>query len=190
MSWVTSSGSPPEWEVKGKAWTRVNTGPLLTPGSSPFRDLAEVRTLLGGFRLIRIGVWCPSVEVRTPRYILGCVAFSCHMAPFGLPMRWGQTPSSAWPGDVAWVRRLHAVEEGTPGLGYRQITILGKHPKFFTCFKMSRGPIDSLIKSRMSFNSTNNSFPSIFEYSPLLSAASRFIEQENNLVLLVYNTCK
>jgi hypothetical protein len=29
-------------------------------------------------------------------------------------MQWGQAPSSAWPGDVAWVRRLHAVEEGTP----------------------------------------------------------------------------
>jgi hypothetical protein len=62
------------------------------------------------------------------------------------------------------------------------ITILGKHIKCFTCFKMSRGPIDSLIKSRMSFNSTNNYFPSISECSPLLSAASRFIEQENNLL--------
>jgi hypothetical protein len=118
MSWATSSGSPPEREVKGKAWTRVSTGPLLTPGSS-FRDLAEVRTLLGGSRLIRIGVWCPSMEFRTPRYILGCVVFSCHVTPFDLPMRWGQTPSSVWPGDVAWVRRLHAVEEGTPDLGYR-----------------------------------------------------------------------
>jgi hypothetical protein len=26
--------------------------------------------------------------------LLGCVVFSCHVAPFGLPMRWGQTPSS------------------------------------------------------------------------------------------------
>jgi hypothetical protein len=112
--------SPPEREVKGKAWTRVSTGPLLTPGSSPFRDLAEVRTLLGGSGLIRIGVRCHSMEVWTPRYILGCVAFSCHVAPFGLPMRCGQAPSSTWPGDVAWVRRLHAVEEGTPDLGYRQ----------------------------------------------------------------------
>jgi hypothetical protein len=120
MSWATSSGSPPEREVKGKAWTRVSTGPLLTLGSSSLRDLAEVRTLLGGSELIRIGVRCPSVEVQTPRYILGCVVFSCHMAPFGLPMRWGQAPSSAWLGDVAWVRRLHAVEEGTPNLGYRQ----------------------------------------------------------------------
>jgi hypothetical protein len=119
MSWATSSGSPSEREVKGKAWIRVSTGPLLTPGSSSFRDLAEVRTLLGGSVLIRTGVRCPSVEVQTPRYIQGCVVFPCHVAPFGLPMRWGQAPSSAWPGDVAWVRRLHAVEEGTPDLGYR-----------------------------------------------------------------------
>jgi hypothetical protein len=35
-------------------------------------------------------------------------------------MRWGQAPFPAWPGDVAWVWRLHAVEEGTPDLGYRQ----------------------------------------------------------------------
>jgi hypothetical protein len=67
-----------------------------------------------------IEVRCPSVEVRIPRYILGCAVFPCHVAPFGLPMRWGLAPSSVWPGDVAWVRRLHAVEEGTPDLGYRQ----------------------------------------------------------------------
>jgi hypothetical protein len=120
MSWATSSGSLPEREVKGKAWTRVSTGPLLTLVSSSFRGLARVWTLLGGSGLIRIGVRCPSVEVQTPRYTLGCVVFSCHVAPFGLPMRWGQAPSSAWPGDVAWVRRLHTVEEGTPDLGYRQ----------------------------------------------------------------------
>jgi hypothetical protein len=106
MSWATSSGSPPEREVKGNAWTRVSTGPLLTPGSSSFRDLAEVQTLLGGSRLIRIGVRCPSMEVQTPRYILGCVVFSCHVAPFGLPKRWVQATSSAWPGYVAWVGRL------------------------------------------------------------------------------------
>ena len=52
--------------------------------------------------------------------LLGCVVFSCHVAPFGLPMRWGQAPSPVWPGDVAWVRCPHAVEEGTPDLGYRQ----------------------------------------------------------------------
>jgi hypothetical protein len=120
MSWAISSGSPPERVVKGKAWTRVSPGPLLMPGSSSFRDLAEVQTLLGGSKLIRIEVRFPSVEVQTPRYILGCVVFPCHVAPFGLPMRWGQAPSSACPRDVAWVQRLHAVEEGTPILGYRQ----------------------------------------------------------------------
>jgi hypothetical protein len=66
MSWATSSGSLPEREVKGKAWTRVSTGPLLTPGSSSSHDLAEVQTLLGGLGLMRIGVQRPSVEVRIP----------------------------------------------------------------------------------------------------------------------------
>jgi hypothetical protein len=51
--------------------------------------------------------------------LLECVAFPCYVAPFGLPMRWGQEPSPTWLGDVAWVRRLHAVGEGTPELGYR-----------------------------------------------------------------------
>jgi hypothetical protein len=52
--------------------------------------------------------------------LLGCVVFPCHVAPFGLPMRWGQAPSSARLGDIAWVRRLHVVGEGTLDLGYRQ----------------------------------------------------------------------
>jgi hypothetical protein len=52
--------------------------------------------------------------------LLRCVVSPCHVAPFGLPMRWGQAPFPAWLGDVAWVRRLHDVEEGTPDLGYRQ----------------------------------------------------------------------
>ena len=100
MSWAISSGSLPEREVEGKARTRVSTGPLLILGSSSFQDPAEVRTYPGAPDL------------------LGCVVFPCHMAPFGLPMRWGQAPSPAWLGDVVWVRRLHAVEEGTPDLGY------------------------------------------------------------------------
>jgi hypothetical protein len=137
MSWATSSGSPPEREVKGKVWTRVSTGPLLTPGSFSFRDLAEVRTLLGGSELIRIGVQCPSVEVRTPRYILGCVVFPCHVAPFGLSMLWGQAPSFAWLGDVAWVRRLHVIEEGIPDLGYRQTWCRAAAPR---CPSSSSGP--------------------------------------------------
>jgi hypothetical protein len=87
------------------ARTRVSTGPLLIPGSSSFRDPAGVRTYPGASDL------------------LGCVVSPCHVAPFGLPMRWGQAPSPVWLGDVAWVRRLHAVEEGTPDLGYRQFLI-------------------------------------------------------------------
>jgi hypothetical protein len=76
MSWATSSGSLLEREVKGKVWTRVSTGPLLTPGSSSFRDLIEVRTLLGGSGLIRIGVRCPCVEVRTPTIHIGMCCLS------------------------------------------------------------------------------------------------------------------
>jgi hypothetical protein len=34
---------------------------------------------------MRIGVWCPSVEVRIPRYTLGCVVFPCHVRPFACP---------------------------------------------------------------------------------------------------------
>jgi hypothetical protein len=66
------------------------------------------------------GVRRPSSEVRTYRCTLGSLISPCHVAPSGLPMRWGQAPFPAWQGDVAWVRRLHAIEEGTPDLGYRQ----------------------------------------------------------------------
>jgi hypothetical protein len=33
--------------------------------------------------------------------ILRCGAFLCHVAPFGLPIRWGQARSSVWLRDVA-----------------------------------------------------------------------------------------
>jgi hypothetical protein len=55
-----------------------------------------------------------------PVYILGCITFPCHVVPLDLPMWWGRVPFSVWPGGVARVRRLHAVEEGTPNSGYRQ----------------------------------------------------------------------
>jgi hypothetical protein len=55
--------------------------------------------------------------VRTYWDVLSFLATWC---PFGLPMRWGQALFPVWLGDVAWVRRLNAVEEGTPDLGYRQ----------------------------------------------------------------------
>jgi hypothetical protein len=97
--------------VKGKAQTHVNTRPLLTPGSFSSPDLAEVRTYPEARG--------PVSFCRGPD-LLGCVVFPCHVAPFGLPMWWGQASSPMWLGDAAWVRRLHAVEEGTPDLGYRQ----------------------------------------------------------------------
>jgi hypothetical protein len=53
--------------------------------------------------------------------LLRCGVFPCHVAPFGLPIQWGQAPSFAWLGDVAWMQCLHAIGEGTPDLGYRQI---------------------------------------------------------------------
>ena len=120
MSWATSSGSPLEREAKARPAHVSAPDPYTHQGSSRSGTLLEFGLTRRLRTCMHIGVWCPSVEVRTPRYILGCVVFSCHVAPFGLPMRWGQAPSSAWPRDVAWVRRLHAVEEGTPDLGYRQ----------------------------------------------------------------------
>jgi hypothetical protein len=44
-------------------------------------------------------------------------------------------PSPVWLGDVAWVRRLHAVEEGTPDLGYRQSPFLTCVALIFNAFK-------------------------------------------------------
>jgi hypothetical protein len=52
--------------------------------------------------------------------LLGCGVFPCHVAPFGLPIRWGQARSSVWLRDVALVLSLHVVGEGTPDFGYRQ----------------------------------------------------------------------
>jgi hypothetical protein len=117
MSWATSSGSPPEREVEGKAHTRVSTGPLHTPGSFSFRDPAGVRSYLEDPHLY---VYRGPVSFCGGPDLLRCGVFLCHVAPFGLPIRWGQARSFAWLGDVAWVRCLHAVGEGTPDLGYRQ----------------------------------------------------------------------
>jgi hypothetical protein len=116
MSWATSDGSPPEQDVKGKAQTRVSTGPLLIPEFSSFRDPARVRTSWGLQTYMYRG---PESLCGSPD-LLRCVVSPCHVAPFGLPMRWGQASFPAWLGDVTWVRRLHAVEEGTPDLGYRK----------------------------------------------------------------------
>jgi hypothetical protein len=66
---------------------------------------------------IYIGVRCPSVGVWT---YWDMVSLLATWRPLARLTRWGQAPSSAWLGDVAWVRRLHAIGEGTPDLGYRQ----------------------------------------------------------------------
>jgi hypothetical protein len=91
--------------------TPAHTRVLLIPGPCWGSDLP------GGSGLICIGIRCPCVGVPD---LMGRVVFSCHVAPSVLPMRWGQALSPAWLGDVVWVRCLHAVEEGTPDLGYRQ----------------------------------------------------------------------
>jgi hypothetical protein len=116
MSWATSGGSPPEQDVKGMAQTRVSTGPLLIPGFSSFRDPARVRTSRG----LRTYMYRGPESLCGSPDLLRCVVSPCHVAPFGLPMLWGQAPFPVWLGDVAWVRCLHVVEEGTPDLGYRQ----------------------------------------------------------------------
>jgi hypothetical protein len=117
MSWATSSGSPSEREAEGKARTCVSVEPLHTLGSFLFRDPAGVRTYLEAPDLY---VYRGPVSFCGGPALLGCGVFPCHVAPFGLPIRWGQARSSAWLGDVALVRCLHAVGEGTPDFGYRQ----------------------------------------------------------------------
>jgi hypothetical protein len=52
------------------------------PGAHP-RDPA---CPLGSSGLVRTGVRCPSVEVRTQRRILGCITFPRHVLPLDLPM--------------------------------------------------------------------------------------------------------
>jgi hypothetical protein len=116
MSWATSSGSPSEREAEGKARTRVSAGPMHTLGPFSFRDPAGVRTYPEAPDLY---VYRGPVSLCEGPALLGCGVFPCHVEPFGLPIRWGQARSSAWLGDVTWVRCLHAVGEGTPNFGYR-----------------------------------------------------------------------
>jgi hypothetical protein len=84
--------------VEGKARTRVSTGPLHTPGTFSFRDPAGVRTYPGAPNLY---VYRGPVSFCGGPDLLRCDSFSCHVAPFGLPIRWGQTRSSMSLGDVA-----------------------------------------------------------------------------------------
>jgi hypothetical protein len=55
------------------------------PGAYP-RDPA---CPLGSSGLVRIGVRCPSMEVRTHRCTLGSIIFPCHVVALDLPMWWG-----------------------------------------------------------------------------------------------------
>jgi hypothetical protein len=87
------------------AYTKV----LLVPEPCRGSDLPE------GSRLVYMG----PVPFRGGPALLGCGVFPCHVASFGLPIRQGQARSFAWLEDIAWVRCLHAAEEGTPDLGYR-----------------------------------------------------------------------
>jgi hypothetical protein len=104
-------------EVESKARTCVSSGPLHTPRSFSFQNPAGVRTYPGAPDLY---VYRGPVSFCGGPDLLRCGAFSCHVARFGLPIRWGQARSSAWLGDTARVQCLHAVGEGTPDLGYRQ----------------------------------------------------------------------
>jgi hypothetical protein len=137
MSWATSSGFPPEREAEGKARTRVSAGPLHTIWSFLFRDPAGVRTHLG---VPDLYVYRGPVSFRWGPASLGCGVFPCHVAPFGLPIRWGQARSFEWLRDVALVRSLHVVGEGTPDFGYRHMG-LEKIKKKFDLFGIQTHPI-------------------------------------------------
>jgi hypothetical protein len=130
MSWATSSGFPPEREAEGKARTRVSAGPLHTLGSFSFWDPTGVRTHPG---VPDLYVYRGLVSFRGGSASLGCGVFPCHVAPFGLPIRWGQARPSVWLRDVALVRSLHVVEEGTPDFGYRQWPPVPLHGRMRAC---------------------------------------------------------
>jgi hypothetical protein len=55
------------------------------PGSSSFRDLAEVRTLLGGSGLIRIWVRCPSVRYGSHDTYWDVLSFLATWRPLACP---------------------------------------------------------------------------------------------------------
>jgi hypothetical protein len=112
------------------------------PGSSLSQDLVVVRTLLGGIwtpskgpshaflgvlgrnqgvRVVRTGVRCSFVEVRSKWYILGCIIFSFHVVPLEPPAWWGAVLFIVRLGDVVRAPRLHTVVGGTPDSRYRHI---------------------------------------------------------------------
>jgi hypothetical protein len=104
-------------------WGPLHPGTLIRPGphsGGPGTHPGDQACLLGSSGPVCTGVRCPSVGVRTHRYTPRCIIFPCHMVSLDLPMWWGLAPFSVWPGGAVRVQRLHAVEEGTPVLRYRQ----------------------------------------------------------------------
>ena len=101
---------------------RARPGHVSAPDPCSYQGPPRSGTLLrfGPTRRLRTYMYRGPMSFCGGQDLLGCVVSPCHMAPFGLPMRWGQAPSPVWLGDIACVQRLHAVEEGTPDLGYRQ----------------------------------------------------------------------
>jgi hypothetical protein len=75
-------------------------------------------------------------------------------------MWWGQAPSPVWLGDVAWVQRLHAVEEGTPDLGYRQSP---------STSSSDASSVTSKRHERKKFSKIPLRYPRISKRTPLLS---------------------
>jgi hypothetical protein len=97
-------------------------GTLLRPGpysEGPRAYPRDPTSPLGSSGLVRTGVRCPSVEVRTHRCTLGSIIFPCHVVALDLPMWWGRVLLSVWPGGVVRVQCLHTIEEDTPDSGYR-----------------------------------------------------------------------
>jgi hypothetical protein len=99
--------------------------PRTLPGPKPYSEgpgayPRDPTCTLGSSGLVRTGVLCPSVEVRTHRCTLGSIIFPCHVVALDLPMWWGRVLLSVWPGGAVRAQRLHTVEEGTPDSGYRQ----------------------------------------------------------------------
>jgi hypothetical protein len=101
---------------------RARPGHVSAPDPCSYQGPPRSGTLLrfGPTRRLRTYMYWGPVSFYGGPDLLGCVVSPCHVAPFGLPMRWGQASSPVWLGDIAWVWRLLAVEEGTPDLGYRQ----------------------------------------------------------------------
>jgi hypothetical protein len=115
MSWATSSGSLPKREVEARPAHVSAPDPCTHQGPSRSRTLLE----FGLTRRLGLVYRGPVSFCGAPA-LLGCGVSPCHVASFGLPIQRGQAWSSTRPGDVAWVRCLHDVGEGTPDLGYRQ----------------------------------------------------------------------